>query len=179
MRFAGRCYRAHDPAWSFTPLSGQGAAITGGRFNRKGELTLYLSLDVMTSFGESTQGFTKRLQPLTMCEYEVDCEDVVDLSSDAARAGEGVNRADLACAWLTFQLSGKQAPSWLVADRLREDGASGVLVPSFAPGATDANINLVLWRWGPGLPHKVEVYDPSGRLPKNQLSWPQHGGPAA
>jgi RES domain-containing protein len=29
----------------------------------------------------------------------------------------------------------------------------------------------VLWDWGPDLPHKVTVFDPSGRLPKDQLSW--------
>jgi len=29
-------------------LSGQGAALSGGRFNRKGEATLYLALDAMT-----------------------------------------------------------------------------------------------------------------------------------
>lgn len=172
MRFVGRCYRAHDPAWSFTPLSGEGAALTGGRFNRKGELTLYLSLDVMTCFGESTQGFTNRLQPLTMCEYGVDCDDVFDLRDDAARQAQGVDRADLACAWLGFQLTGKQAPSWLIVDQLKATGQSGMLVPSFMPGATDANVNLVLWRWGPTLPHKVDVYDPSGRLPRNQMSWP-------
>ncbi len=171
MRFAGRCYRAHDPAWSFTPLSGGGAAQTGGRFNRKDEATLYLTLDVMTSFGECTQGFTNRLRPLTMCEYDVDCDDIVDLRDDAARAAAGVDLKDLACSWLSFQLAGKQAPSWLVADHLRSDGAFGILVPSFVPGATGANVNLVLWRWGPDLPRKVEVYDPSGRLPKNQLSW--------
>jgi RES domain-containing protein len=28
-----------------------------------------------------------------------------------------------------------------------------------------------LWRWNGSLPHKVAVFDPSGRLPKNQLSW--------
>ena len=179
MRFAGRCYRAHDPAWSFTPLSGQGAAVTGGRFNRKGEPTLYLSLDVMTSFGESTQGFTKRLQPLTMCEYEIACEDVVDLRDDKARAASAVDRAELACAWLAFQLAGKQAPSWDVADRFKAAGHSGMLVPSFVPGATDANVNLVLWRWGPDPPCKVDVFDPTGRLPENQLSWPKHGRPGA
>jgi len=176
LRFAGRCYRAHDPAWSFTPLSGAGAAITGGRFNRKGEPALYLSLDVMTSFGECTQGFTKRLQPLTMCEYDVDCEGVADLRDDAARTAHGVSRDELGCAWLSFQLAGKNAPSWLVIDRLRAFGSSGMLVPSFVPGATDANVNLVLWRWGPNLPHKVDVYDPSGRLPANQLSWPALSG---
>jgi RES domain-containing protein len=126
--------------------------------------TLYLSLDVMTSFGECTQGFTKRLQPLTMCEYDVHCEDVADLRDDAARLGHGVARDELDCAWLTCQLAGKEAPSWLAADRLKASGHSGIVVPSFVPGATAANLNLVLWRWGPDLPHKVDVCDPSGRL---------------
>lgn len=171
MNFSGRCYRGHDPGWSFDPLSGSGAAATGGRFNRKGEATLYLSLDVMTSFGECTQGFTKRLQPLTMCEYDVDCEGIADLRDHDAREAMSVDRTDLACGWLTFQLAGKQAPSWLVADRLKAAGHSGILVPSFVPGATDANVNLVLWRWGPHRPHKVKVYDPTGRLPADQLSW--------
>jgi RES domain-containing protein len=30
--------------------------------------------------------------------------------------------------------------------------------------------NLVLWRWVPALPHKVEVHDPKRRLPKDQSS---------
>lgn len=172
MRYIGRCYRGHDPAWSFTPISGSGAALTGGRFNRKGEAALYLSLDVVTSVGECTQGFSHRLQPLTMCEYDVDCEDVADLRDTAGRERHGVAWDDLDCGWLTFQRERQEAPSWRVADRLRDEGCCGILVPSFVPGATEANQNLVLWRWGPDLPHQVIVYDPSGRLPKSQLSWP-------
>ena len=171
MRFAGRCYRAHDPAWSFTPLSGAGSALTGGRFNRKGEATLYLSLDIITAVGECTQGFTSRLQPLTMCEYDVDCAPIADLRNNAARQHHGVALADLACPWLSHALAGKTAPSWRAADHLKSTGHAGIIVPSFVPGATEANLNLVLWQWGPDLPHKVAVYDPSGRLPKNQLSW--------
>jgi RES domain-containing protein len=49
--------------------------------------------------------------------------------------------------------------------------AAGMLVPSFANGATADDQNLVLWRWGPDLPHRVMVYDPTGRLPKSQPSW--------
>jgi RES domain-containing protein len=172
LRFAGRCYRGHDPAWSFTPISGDGAALTGGRFNRKGEPTLYLSLDVMTAIVECTHGFAHRLLPLTMCEYDVDCEPVADLRDAAGRASFGVDLADLSCPWLDHQLAGREAASWRVADRLRGDGYCGMLVPSFAVGATDANRNLVLWTWGANLPQQVTVYDPSGRLPRNQLSWP-------
>lgn len=171
MRFVGRCYRGHDPAWSFSPISGAGAAFTGGRFNRKGEPTLYLSLDVMTSIGECTQGFSHRLRPLTMCEYDVDCEGIADLRDDAGRATHGVTWDELDCGWLTDLRAGRDAPSWLVVDRLKKAGHSGILVPSFVPGATADNNNLVLWRWGPDLPHQVIVYDPSGRLPKDQLSW--------
>jgi RES domain-containing protein len=171
LRFQGRCYRGHDPAWSFTPLSGEGAAISGGRFNRKGEPTLYLALDIITAVSECTQGFSHRLQPLTMCEYDVDCEGIADLRDETGRKHHKVSLDDLACGWLTCQLERREAPSWLVADHLKAEGYSGILVPSFVPGATDANRNLVLWRWGPDLPHLVVVFDPSGRLPKNQLSW--------
>ena len=50
-------------------------------------------------------------------------------------------------------------------------GHAGILVPSFARGTKPDAFNIVLWKWGPDLPHKVAVHDPSGRLPKNQLSW--------
>ncbi len=171
MRFVGRGFRGHDPAWSFSPLSGGGAAITCGRFNRKGEPTLYLSLDVMTAIGECTQRFSQRLQPLTMCEYDIDCEGIADLGDDAGCASLGIDPADLACGWLACLRAGRQAPSWQVADRLKAAGHNGMLVRSFVPGATARNINLVLWRWGADLPHQVRVFDPDRRLPKDQTSW--------
>lgn len=166
MRFQGRCYRGHDPAWSFTPLSGEGAAITGGRFNRRAEPTLYLSLDIMTAVGECTQGFSHRLQPLLMCEYDVDCEDIADLRDEVGRKNHAVAFDDLACGWLLYQRTRRNAPSWLIAERLRSEGYIGILAPSFVPTANEANQNLVLWQWEPDLPHRVNVYDPSGRLPE-------------
>ena len=36
MRSRGVVYRAHNPQWSWTPLSGEGARRHGGRFNRRG-----------------------------------------------------------------------------------------------------------------------------------------------
>ena len=171
MRFEGRCFRGHDPAWSFSPASGEGAATTGGRFNRKGEPTLYLALDIMTAVSECTQGFSHRLQPLTMCEYDVDCAEVADLRDEDGRKRHGVELADLACGWLTCLRDRREAPSWMVADKLRNEDFCGILVPSFVPGAPVSHHNLVLWRWGHDLPHKVTVYDPGGRLPKNQTSW--------
>jgi RES domain-containing protein len=157
--------------WSFSPMSGEGAAKIGGRFNRKGESRLYLALDIITAINECTQGLTQRLQPLTICEYDVDCEPIADLRTEASRAVSGITMDDLGCAWLTYLRAGKVAPSWLIVDALMADGFAGMTVPSFAPGAGPENNNLILWRWGPDLPTRVTVFDPSGRLPKDQLSW--------
>jgi RES domain-containing protein len=171
LRFKGRCYRGHDPAWSFSPISGEGAAKVSGRFNRKGDATLYLALNIITAVNECTQGLTQRLQPLTICEYDVDCEPVADLRTDAGRKALAISLDDLACGWLAYLRAGKDAPSWLVVDRLKAKKFAGILIPSFAPGADDGHCNLVLWRWGPDLRTRVAVFDPSGKLPKDQLSW--------
>lgn len=65
-------------------------------------------------------------------------------------------------AWATAPADGDRPASWSVYDRLSARGIAGILVPSFAPGAEMEDRNLVLWEWGPDLPHKVSVIDPSG-----------------
>lgn len=85
MRFVGTCYRAHDPRWSFKPTSGEGAAIRGARFNPKGVPALYLGLSIMTAIKEISQGLPHRLDPTVLCSYDVDCEDVIDLTTERGR----------------------------------------------------------------------------------------------
>jgi RES domain-containing protein len=167
----GTCYRAHDPKWSFKPLSGEGAARRGGRFNPRGTPALYLSLTIMTAVKEANQGFPFKIQPCVLCCYEVDCEDIADLRTDAGRAEHGVRWEFMACAWFSFLAEGREPPSWPVVRGLIEAGQAGALVPSFAPGTAEGDDNLVLWRWGTAPPHRVSVFDPSGRLPRNALSW--------
>jgi len=171
VRFRGECFRAHDPNWSWSPLSGAGAALRGRRFNWPGLETLYLSLGVNTVFREVSAGFAHRLTPYVLCSYDVDCADVADLRTETGRADLNVTLSDLACAWGDALIARREPASWGVVRRLLADGHAGMLVPSFAHGAMADDINLVLWRWGPDLPHKVTVYDPTGKLPKNQLSW--------
>ena len=171
MRFTAECFRAHDPNWSWSPLSGAGAALKGRRFNWPGQEALYLSLSFNTVFREVSGGFAHRLTPYVLCSYDVDCEDIVDLRTEAGRAEAGVDQGDLACAWGDALIARREPASWIVVRRLIAQGQSGILVPSFAHGATPDDQNLVLWRWGPELPHKVMVYDPTGRLPMNSLSW--------
>ncbi len=52
MRFEGTAIRLHDPKRASQPLSGQGAAIAGGRFNPRGTPALYLGLNLETALKE-------------------------------------------------------------------------------------------------------------------------------
>lgn len=171
MRFVGTCYRAHDPRWAFSPLSGDGARVHGGRFNPKGMPALYLALTLEGMFIEMGHGLARRFEPLTVCTYDVDVDHIVDLTNDDGRSANRVTLDDLACAWAADVADKREPASWQLAKRLIANGGAGLLVPSFAVGARTDMVNLVLWKWSADLPYRVEVHDPSGRLPKDQLSW--------
>ena len=153
-----------------SPLSGDGAAIRGARFNPKGIPTLYLSTSLEGAVTEASQGFGHKIHPLTICSYEVDCEDVADLTDDASRNMHGISLDAMADAWASALAENRRPASWTVYDRL-SGNCSGILVPSFAHRAPAAIRNLVLWDWSSDPPHQVKVVDPAGRLPKNQKSW--------
>ena len=152
-------------------MSGEGAATRGARFNPKGVPALYLATAIMTAVKEANQGLARRIDPCVLCSYEVDCDDIADLTGGEGRQSHGVGLDEMACAWADALAGNRRPASWAIHDRLRAQGVAGILVPSFAPGAEADDVNLVLWDWGPDLPHRVAVFDPSGRLPKDQLSW--------
>lgn len=171
MHVTGTGYRAHNARWSLAPLSGDGAAIHGGRFNATGTPALYLATSIMTAIKEANQGFARKIDPCVLCSYTVDCADIIDLTDPTERAAHAIDEAAMACPWFGHVAAGDSPPSWDIAHQLVTEGAAGILVPSYAPGATAEDQNLVLWRWGPKPPCRVTVDDPSGRLPRNQLSW--------
>ncbi|CAN5627397.1 RES family NAD+ phosphorylase [soil metagenome] len=144
-------------------MSGDGAKIHGGRFNPRGKPALYLALTVEGMFSEMGYGFVERFEPLTVCAYDVDVEGIVDLRT--------APMVDMAGPWEADIAEGREPASWRLAKRLMAEEHVGILVPSFAHGAQPGMANLVLWKWGPDLPHRVTVHDPSGRLPKDPLSW--------
>jgi RES domain-containing protein len=171
LRLQATCYRAHHPKWSFRPLSGDGAAVHGGRFNPKGTPALYLALTIETAVKEANDGLAFGINPCVLCCYEVDCADLADLRTDVGRREHGLAPPDLSCPWELDVRERREPPSWHLARRLIGRGIAGILVPSFAPGTAGSDQNLVLWDWSERPPHQVRVFDPSGRLPRNQLSW--------
>ncbi|MCY3736306.1 MAG: RES domain-containing protein [Gemmatimonadaceae bacterium] len=164
MRFQGLVYRAHNPQWSWTPLSGEGARRHGGRFNRPGTPALYTSLSPLTAIREA-QPLGRPMQPLTLCAYDVDAEPVFD-ALDAERCEAlGIGEADLACpSWEAEMLAGMFPASHLLADRLIATGHAGMRVRSFAAGAGQEDVNLVMWRWSSDRPDRVVLIDDEGRL---------------
>lgn len=168
MRFRGLVYRAHNPHWSWTPLSGEGARRHGGRFNRRGIPALYTSLDPLTAIREA-QPLGRPMQPLTLCAYEVDVEPVFDTPDKAQRRTLGVSDSDLACsAWEAETLAGSVPASQALADRLIAAGYAGMRVRSFAVGTGTGDLNLVMWTWGTDRPARVVLIDDEGRLSEAQ-----------
>ena len=168
MRFRGTVYRAHNPQWSWTPLSGEGARRHGGRFNRPDLAALYTSLAPLTAIREA-QPLGRPMQPLTLCAYEVDAEPVFDALDEQRCSELGVIEAELACpTWEAEMLAGTVPASQALAGRLIAAGYAGMRVQSFASGAGAEDINLVLWKWGPDRPVRVSLIDEEGRLTRHR-----------
>lgn len=164
MRFRGLVYRAHNPQWSWTPLSGEGARRHGGRFNRRGVAALYTSMAPLTAIREA-EPLGRPMQPLTLCAYEVDAEPVFDATDERECRLLGVKESDLAChAWEAEMLGGELPASQALADRLVAAGYVGMRVRSFAAGAGADDRNLVMWKWGEDRPARVLLIDEEGRL---------------
>lgn len=164
MRFRGTVYRAHNPQWSWAPLSGEGARRHGGRFNRPGIPALYTSLSPLAAIREA-EPLGRPMQPLVLCAYEIDANPVFDAQDNASRVAMGVNAADLSCStWEAEMHSGAVPASQALADRLIEAGYVGMLVRSYATGSGVDDVNLVLWSWGPDRPSRVILVDNEGRL---------------
>ena len=172
MKFLGLAYRAHDPRWSFKPLSGDGAAVHGGRFNPKGTPALYLSLDPMTAIKEAAQGFARKFEPYVLCTYEIDCEDVIDLRDEEERRAAGISQDELACPWFAEAAAGREPASWRLAKKLIADGAAGLLGAKLRSRSDPRRRQSRSYGAGAASqPSQGSGVRPSGRLPKNRLSW--------
>jgi RES domain-containing protein len=167
MQYHGRLYRALNPVYARTPLSGQGAALYGGRFNPKGMPALYTSLSIMTALKEANQ--VGRLQPTTLVAYQAAFESLFDGRDGFALADQGFSLANLTRnSWRDQASAEGAAPTQTLARRLVKAGYSGLMVPSFASGVTAADLNLVLWQWSDRPPTQLELIDDEGGLLRPQ-----------
>ncbi|MDR6758716.1 RES domain-containing protein [Mycoplana sp. BE70] len=163
MRFAGKLYRALNPVFARDPMSGRGAELYGGRFNPKGMPALYTSLSIMTALREANQ--VGNLQPTMLVSYDADVVSVFDGHDEAALKAQDMDAMALADpTWRDQMQASGEARSQVFARRLAASGYQGLIVRSFAPGATYDDLNLVLWKWGDVLPSRLALIDDEHRL---------------
>ncbi len=161
-RYAGPLYRALNPVYAREPLSGRGAALHGGRFNTKGTPALYTALDPATALREANQ--VGSLQPTVLVSYGAGIGPIFD-----ARDTEALDPYDLSPqrladpGWRARMLDGRPVPTQDFVHRLITDGFTGLLTRSFAQGATESSLNIVLWRWT-GAGCVLDVIDDENRL---------------
>lgn len=153
------------PRWSSQPLSGEGAARRGGRWNAVGRPALYLSEDHGTAIAEYLQALVR---PGLLTPYDVDAAPVVDLTDAATRAALGVDDALLRLDWRRVRDVERARPAtW----DLTEGALAAGFVGLRAPSAQAHGVNLVLWRWNePGGAQAVAI-DPNADLPRDAASW--------
>jgi RES domain-containing protein len=161
-------YRAVPPRWSSQPVSGVGAALKGGRFNREGIEALYLSLQDVTALREYQQT-SPFLPPCTICSYTATLRNLVDLR----QLHHGPPWDDLWHDWredwrhLKFNLH-IEPPTWVLSDLVRSQGHTGILFPSLTQ---QDGTNLIVFTDRLGGGNSIVVNDPGGELPRDQASW--------
>lgn len=163
LQFQGLLYRALNPLWARDPLSGQGAALYGGRFNRVGRPALYTALSIMGAVAEANQ-IGRPFEPVTLVSYEADLGPLFDATDPLALAERQITGAELgADDWRVEMRRHGLSTSQRIAAELEGAGYIGLIAPSYARGAAPEARNLVLWHWqGPGM--KLRVIDTEGRL---------------
>jgi RES domain-containing protein len=164
-------HRYHAPEWASRPISGAGAAMNGGRFNRPGVTALYLSLDPTTALAEYRQGAS--ITPLgTLVAYRVDVPGVIDFSGGYDPTLWPEIWAHATCDWKYIaRIERHDPPSWMLGDELIRAGLCGLLFPS-SRHTGGANLVPFMANLRPD-DGRVEPYDPDHRLPRDRSSW-QH-----
>ena len=136
---------------------------------------LYTSLTHETAAREVR--FSLNQEPYTFYFLAVDCHHIVDLTDHNTRKVLGISRDSLASDnWESEMHSGREPSTHTITASLKTDGYSGILVNSFAHGATPDDINMVLWTWDvvetlPAPTQNAVVVLNRDDLPQNALSW--------
>jgi RES domain-containing protein len=158
-------WRAFVPRWAYLPLSGEGAARFGGRWNPVGAPTIHAARELSTAWAEYNQGFVQH--PALVVQLELTGARLADLTKSEMLEQLGVHADIHRCEWRTALDEGKTPETHLLRERLLGEN-HGVIYPSFmSPGGTC----VALWRWNESGAPRLQAIDPDHRLPRTPASW--------
>jgi RES domain-containing protein len=159
-------WRAFVPRWAYLPLSGEGAARFGGRWNPVGEPTIYAACELSTAWAEYNQGFVQH--PALIAQLRLTGAHLADLTDPATLEVLGVDPEINEGEWRALLDKGKVPGTHLLRTKLMDAGHDGVIYPSFmSPGGTC----VALWRWNQEGAPRLEIVDPDHRMPRTPVSW--------
>lgn len=159
-------WRAFVPRWAHMPLSGEGAARFGARWNPVGTPAIYAAFELSTAWAEYNQSFVQH--PALIARLELTSARLVDLTDADVLARLDVSTDIHRSEWRDLVDRELMPPAYELRDRLLADGHHGVIYPSFmSPGGSC----VALWRWNGEGESQLVVVDPDHRMPKSPASW--------